>query len=99
VLLSVTNTREGFGFALPNETNTTDFVRQMFPYFYREADQAANYYTALDATIPQASDQAVAIMGECSHVLLVPCNEGRYQAVDSSNLYLPNVLLTQGIQR
>jgi len=65
VLLSVTNAGEGFGFALPNETNTTDFVRQMFPYFSaKQTDQAASYYTALNATLPQASDQAVAIMGE-----------------------------------
>jgi hypothetical protein len=79
VLLSVTNPLEGFGFALPNETNTTDFVRQMFPYFNaKQTDKAASYYTALDTTIPQASDQAVAIMGECSHLLLVPYDEGRY---------------------
>ena len=79
MILSVTNTLEGFGFALPNETNTTDFVRQMFPYFNAtQTDQAASYYTALDATIPQASEQAVAIMGECSHVPLILYNKGCY---------------------
>jgi hypothetical protein len=47
--------------------NTTDFVRQMFPYFNsKQTNKAASYYTALNATIPLASDQAVAVMGECS---------------------------------
>ncbi|KIM92464.1 hypothetical protein PILCRDRAFT_57666 [Piloderma croceum F 1598] len=65
VLLSVTNAGEGIGFVRPNQTNTTDFVRQMFPYFSaKQTDQAASYYTALNATLPQASDQAIAIMGE-----------------------------------
>jgi hypothetical protein len=72
VLLSVTNTFEGRGFALPTEANTTDFVRQLFPYFSaKQTNEAASYYTALNATIPKASDQAVAVMGECSHVPLI----------------------------
>jgi hypothetical protein len=75
VLLSVT-TLEDFGFALPTKTNATDFVRQMFPYFStKQTDLATSYYTALNVTIPQASDQAAAIMGECLHVLLVLYNE------------------------
>ena len=69
VLLSVTNTFEGLGFALPNETNTTDFIRQMFPYFSaKQTDKAANYYTVLNTTSPMVSDQAAAVMGEGSYV-------------------------------
>jgi hypothetical protein len=71
VLLSVTNTFEGRGFALPTEMNTTDFVRQMFPYFSsKQTNKAASYYTGLNATIPLASDQAIAVMGECSYLSL-----------------------------
>ena len=67
VLLSITNTFEGRVFTLPNETNTTDFVRQLFPYFSaKQTDKAASYYIALNETIPIASHQAVAVMGECS---------------------------------
>jgi len=69
VLLSVTNTFEGDGFALPTETNTTDYVRQMFPYFSaKQTDQAASYYIALNTTLPEPADQAAAIMGECSDI-------------------------------
>jgi len=65
VLLSITNTFEGRVFTLPNETNTTDFVRQLFPYFSaKQTDKAASYYIALNETIPIASHQAVAVMGE-----------------------------------
>ena len=74
VLLAVTNTLEGFVFALPIATNTTDFVRQLFPNFSaKQADEAVSYYTALNATMPTVSDQTVAIMSECSHFPLIIC--------------------------
>jgi carboxylesterase type B len=63
VLLSVTNTFEGRIFTLPSETNTTDFVRQMFPFLSaKQIDTAASYYTALNTTIPTTLNQSVAIM-------------------------------------
>jgi hypothetical protein len=71
-LLSNTNALDGFGFELPTEMNTTDFVRQMFPHFSaKQTDKAASYYTALNVTLPTPSDQAAAIMGECSGVPLI----------------------------
>jgi hypothetical protein len=77
VLLSNTNALDGLGFALPTEMNTTDYVRQMFPYFSaKQTDKAASYYTALNTTLPTPSDQAAAIMGECSNVPLI-INERR----------------------
>ncbi|KIM91618.1 hypothetical protein PILCRDRAFT_810905 [Piloderma croceum F 1598] len=72
VLLSVTNTFEGSTFTLPSETNTTDFVRQMFPFLTaKQIDTAASYYTALNTTLPTVLNQSIAVMGECSHVSLM----------------------------
>jgi carboxylesterase type B len=65
VLLSVTNTFEGSVFTLPSETNVTDFIRQLFPFLCAEQIvEAASYYTALNATVPGAFNQSVAVMGE-----------------------------------
>jgi len=82
VLLSVTNTFEGRIFTLPSETNTTDFVRQMFPFLSaKQIDTAASYYTALNTTIPTTLNQSVAIMGEsifiCPTYFLLKAFNGR----------------------
>jgi len=92
VLLSVTNTFEGDGFALPTETNTTDYVRQMFPYFSaKQTDQAASYYIALNTTLPEPADQAAAIMGECSDIPFI-LNKRRHLTI---NLGRENLLFLQ----
>jgi hypothetical protein len=63
--------------ALPTEMNTTDFVRQMFPYFNaKQTNKAAGYYIALNMTLPKPSDQAAAIMGECLDIPLIINEEG-----------------------
>lgn len=69
MLLAVTNTFEGTTFTLPTKTNVTDFVRQLFPTFsVQQINKAVSYYTALNATLPEALDQSIAVMGECLYV-------------------------------
>jgi carboxylesterase type B len=65
VLLAVTNTFEGTTFTPPTETNVTDFIRQSFVTLSaQQIDKAASYYTALNATLPGALAQSIAVLGE-----------------------------------
>ncbi|KIM79128.1 hypothetical protein PILCRDRAFT_74653 [Piloderma croceum F 1598] len=82
VLLSVTNTFEGRTFTIPSETNTFDFIRQLFPFLSaKQIDLAAGYYTALNSTLPTPLDQSIAIMGEsifiCPTYLLLKAFNGK----------------------
>ncbi|KIM79125.1 hypothetical protein PILCRDRAFT_568262 [Piloderma croceum F 1598] len=82
VLLSVTNTFEGRIFTIPSETNTSDFIRQMFPFLSaKQIDIAASHYTALNIALPTPLDQSIAVMGEsifiCPTYLLLKAFNGK----------------------
>jgi hypothetical protein len=70
---------EGSIFTIPSETNTTDFVRQMFPFLSaNQIDTAADYYTALNTTLPTAFNQSIAVLGECSYIPSILDAAGRF---------------------
>ena len=67
------NTFEGRIFTLLSETNTTDFIRQMFPFLCpQQISAAASYYMAL----PTPLDQSITIMGEGLYAPLIPNTVG-----------------------